>query len=33
MELPRLMADPNGTKITIIDPKTGIEMVIFERTK
>ena len=31
VELPRLMENPNVTKITIIDPKTGIETVIFER--
>jgi len=31
VELPRLMDNPNVTKITIIDPKTGIETVIFER--
>ncbi len=31
VELPRLMDNPNVTKITIIDPKTGVETVIFER--
>ena len=31
VELPRLMENPNVTKITIIDPKTGIETIIFER--
>lgn len=31
VELPRLMENPNVTKITIIDPKTGIEIVVFER--
>lgn len=31
VELPRLMENPNVTKITSIDPKTGIETVIFER--
>ena len=31
VELPRLMGNSNVTKITIIDPKTGIETVIFER--
>ena len=31
VELPRLIKNPNVTKITIIDSKTGIEIVIFER--
>lgn len=31
VELPRLRNNPNVTKITTIDPKTGIESVIFER--
>lgn len=31
VELPRLMENPNVTKITIIAPKTGIEIVVFER--
>lgn len=31
IELPRLKNNPNVTKITTIDPKTGIEHVIFER--
>lgn len=31
IELPRLMENPNVTKIMIIDPKTGIEIVIFEQ--
>ena len=31
IELPRLKANPNVTKITTIDPKTGIEKIIFER--
>ena len=31
VELPRLMENPNVTKITIIDPKTGKETDIFER--
>ncbi len=29
--LPRLKNNPNVTKITTIDPKTGVENVIFER--
>ena len=31
IELPRLKANPNVTKITTIDPKTGVEKIIFER--
>ena len=31
VELPRLMKNPNVTKITTIDPKTGVEKIIFER--
>ena len=31
IELPRLIENLNVTKITIIDPQTGIETVIFER--
>ncbi|WP_209306930.1 hypothetical protein AB1F57_07705 [Streptococcus sp. ZY1909104] len=31
IELPRLKNNPKGTKITTIDPKTGLETVIFER--
>ena len=31
VELPRLKNNPNVTKITTIDPKTGVENVIFER--
>lgn len=31
IELPRLIENPNVTKITTIDPKTGIETIIFER--
>lgn len=31
VELPRLMENPNVTKITIIDPKTGKETDVFER--
>ncbi len=31
IELPRLIENSNVTKITIIDPQTGIETVIFER--
>ena len=30
-ELPRLKANPNVTKVTTIDPKTGVEKIIFER--
>ncbi|HAC0909879.1 TPA_asm: transposase [Listeria monocytogenes] len=30
-ELPRLKNNPNVTKITTIDPKTGLEKIIFER--
>lgn len=30
-ELPRLKANPKITEITVIDPKTGIEKIIFER--
>ena len=30
-ELPRLKANPNVTKVTTIDPKTGIEKILFER--
>ncbi|MCH5268105.1 MAG: hypothetical protein J1E62_07150 [Lachnospiraceae bacterium] len=30
-ELPRLKANDNVTKITTIDPKTGVEEVIFQR--
>ena len=31
IELPRLMNNANVTRITIIDPKTGVEYVIFRR--
>ncbi|WP_246369282.1 hypothetical protein [Listeria rustica] len=31
VELPRLKNNPKVTKITMIDPKTGIEKIIFER--
>lgn len=31
IELPKLLNNPNITKITTIDPKTGIETIIFER--
>lgn len=31
VELPRLINNPNVTKITTIDPETGIETIIFER--
>ena len=31
IELPRLKANPNVTKTTTIDPKTGVEKIIFER--
>jgi len=31
VELPRLIENPNVTRITIIDPETGSETVIFER--
>ena len=31
VELPRLKQNPNVSKITIIDPETGIEKIIFER--
>ena len=31
IELPRLKANPNVTKITIIDPKTQMETIIFKR--
>lgn len=31
IELPRLKANPNVTQITTIDPKTGIETIIFKR--
>ncbi|HFU3716802.1 TPA: hypothetical protein ACGO5M_002236, partial [Streptococcus suis] len=31
IELPRLKANPNVTQITTIDPKTGIEKIIFKR--
>ena len=31
IELPRLKANPNVTKITIIDPKTQVETIIFKR--
>ena len=31
VELPRLKNNPNVTKITTIDPKTGVENVVFER--
>jgi hypothetical protein len=31
VELPALMNNPNVTKITIIDPKTGAETVIYQR--
>jgi hypothetical protein len=31
VELPRLMANANVTKIVIIDPETGVETTIFER--
>ncbi|MBZ4550172.1 hypothetical protein [Mycobacterium avium] len=31
VELPRLMNNPNVTRIVIIDPETGTETTIFER--
>jgi hypothetical protein len=31
VELPRLMNNPNVTRIVIIDPETGAETMIFER--
>ncbi len=31
IELPRLKANPNVTQIITIDPKTGIETIIFKR--
>ena len=31
IELPRLKANPNVTKVTTIDSKTGVEKIIFER--
>lgn len=31
VELPRLKTNHSVTKITTIDPKTGIEKIIFER--
>ena len=31
IELPKLKANPNVTKVTTIDPKTGVEKIIFER--
>ena len=31
IELPRLIENPNVTKIKIVDPQTRIETVIFER--
>lgn len=31
IELPRLKANPNVTKVTTIDPKTEVEKIIFER--
>ncbi|WP_270790731.1 hypothetical protein [Enterococcus faecalis] len=31
VELPRLKNNPNVSKITIIDPRTGLEKIIFER--
>ena len=31
IELPRLKVNPNVTKVTTIDPKTGIKKIIFER--
>ena len=31
IELPRLIENPNVTKITTIDPKTGIETIIIVR--
>ena len=31
VELPCLKKNPNVTKITTIDPKTGVEKIIFER--
>lgn len=33
VELPRLMENPNVTRIIIIDPDTGTETIIFERPK
>ncbi|KXT81483.1 hypothetical protein SORDD15_00646 [Streptococcus oralis] len=33
IELPRLKTNPNVTKVTTIDPKTGVEKIIFERYK
>jgi hypothetical protein len=32
-ELPALLSNPSVTKITAIDPKTGLEKVIFDRSK
>lgn len=31
IELPKLQANPNVTQITTIDPKTGIETIVFKR--
>ena len=31
VELPRLMENPNVTKIIVIDPDTGIETIVFQR--
>jgi hypothetical protein len=33
VELPRLIENPNVTRIVVIDPDTGVETVIFERPK
>ena len=31
VELPRLMENPNVTKIVVLDPDTGIETTVFQR--
>lgn len=31
VELPRLMANPNVTRIVVVDPDTGLERIVFER--
>ena len=31
VELPRLMENPNVTKVVVIDPETGTETTVFER--
>ena len=33
VELPRLKSNYNVNKVTVIDPSTGTEMVIFERRR